>query len=201
MCSACCTSGAAETRRAWSRTAWQLQTECFGVRVIMGIMTWIVLGIIAGYLGRWIMSGDQKMGFVKTAAFGVLGALLGGFVGSMLGIGSVERAGLKEHFVGVGGRGLCPCGSGPVWAVASTHSPGPFPAAFIFLRCCSGPQAYAGYILQCGASSRQLTTGTPHLPVPVEPDSILSVGQCPVPVKSARVRAIAAPDHRAPRKS
>ena len=62
----------------------------------MGIMTWIVLGIVAGYLGRWIMSGDQKMGFVKTAAFGVLGALLGGFVGSMLGIGSVSGLGLKS---------------------------------------------------------------------------------------------------------
>ena len=43
----------------------------------MGIFSWILVGLIAGFLGRHI-TGDEKSGCLYTVAIGVLGALLGG---------------------------------------------------------------------------------------------------------------------------
>ncbi|MGL5125446.1 MAG: GlsB/YeaQ/YmgE family stress response membrane protein [Fusobacteriaceae bacterium] len=56
----------------------------------MGIFSWIVLGIIAGALGKFIMPGKDGGGFFKTMALGIAGAFLGGFVGSFFGMGSVS---------------------------------------------------------------------------------------------------------------
>ncbi len=51
----------------------------------MGILSWIVVGLIAGLLAKWIFPGDQKAGFFVTTALGIVGALLGGFVMSLIG--------------------------------------------------------------------------------------------------------------------
>jgi len=51
----------------------------------MGILSWIVLGILA----KWIMPGADPGGMILTIVLGVAGAFLGGFVGSALGLGSV----------------------------------------------------------------------------------------------------------------
>ena len=47
----------------------------------MGIVSWIVFGLLAGAIARMIVPGRQPLGCVTTIAVGVLGALLGGFVG------------------------------------------------------------------------------------------------------------------------
>jgi len=46
----------------------------------MGIIAFIVLGLIAGVIAKAIMPGDDPGGFVVTAIIGVVGALLGGFI-------------------------------------------------------------------------------------------------------------------------
>ena len=51
----------------------------------MGILSWIFVGIVAGLLAKWIMPGDQKAGFLLTMALGILGALLGGGIMSLIG--------------------------------------------------------------------------------------------------------------------
>src|SRR3712207_4690091 len=44
------------------------------------IIAAIVIGIIAGYVGRALLPGDDSMGFVATIAVGIVGALIGYFV-------------------------------------------------------------------------------------------------------------------------
>ncbi len=56
------------------------------------IIAAIVIGIIAGYLGRLLLPGDDPMGFVGTVAIGILGSLLGFFlITSVLGIGDNDK--------------------------------------------------------------------------------------------------------------
>jgi len=51
----------------------------------MGILTWIVVGLIAGVLGKLIMPGDDPGGFIVTIVIGIVGAFIGGFVFNLLG--------------------------------------------------------------------------------------------------------------------
>ncbi len=50
----------------------------------MGIIGWIVLGLIAGAIAKLIMPGKDPGGLIITLLLGVVGALLGGFIGSRL---------------------------------------------------------------------------------------------------------------------
>ena len=51
----------------------------------MGIITWIIVGLIAGMLGKLIMPGDDPGGIIVTILIGVAGAFVGGFVFSLFG--------------------------------------------------------------------------------------------------------------------
>ena len=51
----------------------------------MWIISWIVLGLIAGALAKLIMPGDDPGGIIVTTLIGIVGAILGGFVGRALG--------------------------------------------------------------------------------------------------------------------
>lgn len=53
----------------------------------MGIFSWIILGLIAGILAKWIMPGKDPGGFIITTLIGIAGAFVGGFLGSLVGIG------------------------------------------------------------------------------------------------------------------
>lgn len=55
----------------------------------MGILAWIVFGLIAGVIAKLLMPGRDPGGFIITILLGIAGALLGGFIGSALGVGSV----------------------------------------------------------------------------------------------------------------
>ena len=58
----------------------------------MGILSWIILGLIAGALAKLIMPGDQKGGCILTTVLGIFGAMIGGWLGSTLfNWGSVDR--------------------------------------------------------------------------------------------------------------
>lgn len=52
-----------------------------------GILGWIVVGLIAGVLAKWIMPGDDPGGIIVTILIGIAGGLLGGFLAAQLGIG------------------------------------------------------------------------------------------------------------------
>lgn len=51
----------------------------------MGIIGTIIVGLIVGALARFLLPGEQKMGWILTGALGVGGSLIAGFVGQALG--------------------------------------------------------------------------------------------------------------------
>lgn len=55
----------------------------------MGILVWILFGLIAGGIAKLLMPGPDPGGIFVTLALGVVGALIGGFIGSVLGFGGV----------------------------------------------------------------------------------------------------------------
>ncbi|MBA3889573.1 MAG: GlsB/YeaQ/YmgE family stress response membrane protein [Gemmatimonadaceae bacterium] len=50
----------------------------------MGILAWIVLGLIAGAIAKALMPGKDPGGIVMTMVIGIIGAFLGGFLGNMI---------------------------------------------------------------------------------------------------------------------
>ena len=53
----------------------------------MGIIGWIVLGLLAGLVAKATMPGAERMGIVLTTLLGIAGALLGGFLATAFGFG------------------------------------------------------------------------------------------------------------------
>jgi uncharacterized membrane protein YeaQ/YmgE (transglycosylase-associated protein family) len=57
----------------------------------MGFLAFLLLGLIAGAIAKAIMPGKAKGGWISTLIVGVVGALVGGWLGSQLGLGSVDE--------------------------------------------------------------------------------------------------------------
>lgn len=51
----------------------------------MGLISWIVVGLVAGLLAKWIMPGPEPGGIIVTVLVGMAGASLGGFIVGILG--------------------------------------------------------------------------------------------------------------------
>lgn len=56
----------------------------------MSILGWIVLGFLAGWLARIIMPGRQSGGLFMTTIIGIVGAAIGGWIGTQLHWGTVQ---------------------------------------------------------------------------------------------------------------
>lgn len=69
----------------------------------MGIITWIVMGLIVGLLAKAIMPGKDPEGFFITILLGIGGALLGGYLGTQFGLGSVSGFNIKSILLATGG--------------------------------------------------------------------------------------------------
>lgn len=72
----------------------------------MGILSWIVIGLIAGALAKFIMPGKDPGGIFITILIGIAGAFVGGFIGSFLGLGPVTGFNIGSLMVAVGGAVL-----------------------------------------------------------------------------------------------
>ena len=72
----------------------------------MGILTWIVLGLIAGALAKLVMPGKDPGGCIITVVIGIVGALLGGFLATLLGYGGVQEFNLYSVIVATVGAVL-----------------------------------------------------------------------------------------------
>jgi uncharacterized membrane protein YeaQ/YmgE (transglycosylase-associated protein family) len=53
----------------------------------MGIIAWIILGLLAGFIAKAILPGDDPGGMIITTLIGVAGAFIGGFIAKALGFG------------------------------------------------------------------------------------------------------------------
>jgi len=70
----------------------------------MGILTWIVLGLVAGLLARFLMPGQGPGGLIVTCLLGIAGAFIGGYIGShFLGIADISGFDLRSTAIAVGG--------------------------------------------------------------------------------------------------
>ncbi|MAT14423.1 MAG: GlsB/YeaQ/YmgE family stress response membrane protein [Planctomyces sp.] len=67
----------------------------------MGILSWILFGLIAGVLAKWIFPGDDPGGCIVTIILGVLGAFVGGYIGVFLGMGQVDGFDIRSFFLAV----------------------------------------------------------------------------------------------------
>lgn len=69
----------------------------------MGILTWILFGLIAGAIAKFVMPGDDPGGIIVTILLGIAGAVIGGFVASFLGFGSATTFSLGSFLIAIGG--------------------------------------------------------------------------------------------------
>jgi len=70
----------------------------------MGIIGWIVLGLVAGAIAKAILPGTQGGGWIITIILGIVGALLGGFLGSVLfNVSISEFWSLQTWLLAIGG--------------------------------------------------------------------------------------------------
>jgi uncharacterized membrane protein YeaQ/YmgE (transglycosylase-associated protein family) len=69
----------------------------------VSLVAWIVFGFVAGLLARALMPGKDPGGFVATTAIGVVGAVVGGWLGTKLGFGTVTGFDLRSLGVAIVG--------------------------------------------------------------------------------------------------
>lgn len=70
----------------------------------MGFIGWIVLGLIAGAIAKAIKPGKQGGGLLATLLLGVIGAVVGGWIGSaVFGVGVDEFWSLPTWLLAIGG--------------------------------------------------------------------------------------------------
>ena len=79
----------------------------------MGIISWIIFGLIAGILAKWIMPGKDGGGFILTIVLGIIGAFIvtvivgvvgavvGGYISTFFGMGRVDGFNLGSFVVAV----------------------------------------------------------------------------------------------------
>lgn len=67
----------------------------------MGFLAWVVLGLIAGAIAKWVLPGNDPGGFIVTIIIGIVGAVIGGFIGTALGFGAVDGLNLGSIAIAV----------------------------------------------------------------------------------------------------
>ena len=67
----------------------------------MGILAWVLFGLVVGIIAKLLMPGRDPGGFIITILVGIAGAVLGGFIGRAMGFyGPNETAGWIVSIVG-----------------------------------------------------------------------------------------------------
>ncbi len=69
----------------------------------MGILSWIILGLVVGIIAKFLMPGKDPGGIFITILLGIAGAIGGGFVSSVIGFGEVTGFDLRSLIIAVGG--------------------------------------------------------------------------------------------------
>lgn len=69
----------------------------------MGILMWVLFGLVVGVIAKFLMPGSDPGGFIITIVLGILGAMVGGFIGTKLGFGDVSGFNVPSVALAVGG--------------------------------------------------------------------------------------------------
>ena len=68
-----------------------------------GILSWIVFGLIAGAIAKFLTPGRDPGGCIITIVIGVVGALLGGWLATVLGFGGISGFDFRSFVIAIGG--------------------------------------------------------------------------------------------------
>jgi uncharacterized membrane protein YeaQ/YmgE (transglycosylase-associated protein family) len=71
--------------------------------IAMGIISWIILGLIVGVIAKFIMPGKDPGGIIITILLGIVGAIGGGFISSAIGFGGITGFDLRSLIIAVCG--------------------------------------------------------------------------------------------------
>lgn len=74
----------------------------------MGILAWIIFGLIAGAIAQLLVPGNDPgaggfTGIIVTIAIGIVGAFIGGYLGTQFGWGSVSSFDIRSMLLAIGG--------------------------------------------------------------------------------------------------
>lgn len=72
----------------------------------MHLLTWILLGLVAGLVAKWLTPGPDPGGILITILLGIGGAVVGGFIGTLLGFGDISGFDIRSLALAVGGSVL-----------------------------------------------------------------------------------------------
>lgn len=67
----------------------------------MGLISWVVFGALAGWLSRMIMPGKDPGGCVVTPLIGIVGAVIGGWIATLLGFGGISGFDFRSFIIAV----------------------------------------------------------------------------------------------------
>lgn len=68
---------------------------------VMGLLSWILFGLIAGAIAKFLIPGRDPGGCIITIVIGVVGALLGGFIATWLGFGGISGFDLRSLLIAI----------------------------------------------------------------------------------------------------
>ncbi len=68
----------------------------------MGIVVWLLVGLLAGFIARALVPGPDPMGVLGTLVLGLVGSLVGGFLGNLIFSGDfdIDAAGIVGSIIG-----------------------------------------------------------------------------------------------------
>ena len=69
----------------------------------MGILSWIVFGLLAGAIAKMLVPGGDSGGIIVTIVLGIAGAVVGGFLGTQLGFGEIDGFDARSFILAIGG--------------------------------------------------------------------------------------------------
>lgn len=73
----------------------------------MGIIAWIILGLVAGAIAKYLHPGPDPGGWIATLVIGVIGSVVGGFVFGLFGMSGTDGLNLWSLIVAVVGAVIC----------------------------------------------------------------------------------------------
>jgi len=69
----------------------------------MGVISWIVFGLIAGILAKLLMPGKDPGGMIVTILIGIAGAMVGGYISTFFGYGNISGFDIRSLGIAIGG--------------------------------------------------------------------------------------------------
>ncbi len=69
----------------------------------MGIISWLILGALAGWIGSMITGNNHEMGAASNIIVGIVGAFIGGLLMSMFGVSGVNDFDLRSILIAIVG--------------------------------------------------------------------------------------------------